>query len=105
MLLLEHPLTEDDAGVNMQLVADVCSKDWGWWRTLTSNLVKVGQMAEHYDQLSPEETARVREQVDAALARVEREPKSVGWRLRSKVGDRKKWYRDVDELAQVIQED
>jgi hypothetical protein len=104
MLLLEHPLTEDDAGVNMPLVAQVCAKDWGWWRTLTMNLGKVGQMAEHYDQLSSEEKTRVRMQVDAALARVDREPKSVGWKLRGRLGDRKKWYRDVDELAPVVEE-
>ncbi|MBF8256818.1 MAG: hypothetical protein HW375_1725, partial [Anaerolineales bacterium] len=31
-------------------------------------------------------------------ARIEAEPKSVGWRLRSRVGDRVKWYKDVDEV-------
>lgn len=104
MLLLEHPLTEDDAGVNVRRVAEVCAKDWGWWRTLTMNLAKVQQMAEHYDQLSPEETARVVSQVGAALGRVEREPKSMGWKLRAKVGDRKKWYREVDELSPAAEE-
>lgn len=104
MLLLEHPLTEDDAGVNIRLVAELCAKDWGWWRTLTMNLDKVRQMAEHYDQLTPEETSRVSQQVSAALDRIEREPRSMGWKLRAKVGDRKKWYRDVDELAPAAEE-
>jgi hypothetical protein len=103
MLLLEHPLTEDDVGVNMRLVAELCARDWGWWRTLTMNLVKVKQMAEHYDELTPDETGRVGTQVEAALARIEDEPKSMGWRLRAKVGDRKKWYRDVDEVAPVVE--
>ena len=104
MLLLEHRLTEDDAGVNIDLVASVCSKDWGWWRTLTMNLVKVKQMAATYAELSDEEQRRVAEQVDAAVEAIEREPKSLGWRMRAKIGDRKKWYQDVGELAGDVQE-
>jgi hypothetical protein len=104
MLLLEHPLTEDDAGVNVALVARVCAKDWGWWRTLTMNLDKVRQMALSYGALGEDETRRVVEQVDAALARIEAESKSLGWRMRAKVGDRKKWYREVGELAEKVQE-
>ena len=104
MLLLEHRLTEDDAGVNIDLVASVCSKDWGWWRTLTMNLVKVKQMAATYAELSDEEQRRVAEQVDAAVGAIEREPKSLGWRMRAKIGDRKKWYQDVGELAGDVQE-
>ncbi len=104
MLLLEHPVTEDDSGVNLALVARVCARDWGWWRTLTMNLVKVKQMAATYVQLPEQEQRRVAEQVDAALARIEREPKSMGWRMRAKVGDRKKWYQDVGELAEQVPE-
>ena len=103
MLLLEHPLTEDDDGVNVRRVAGVCGRDWGWWRTLTMNLGKVRQAAGSYD-LSESERQRVEAQVDAALARIEREPKSLGWKMRARIGDRKKWYRDVGELAAAVEE-
>jgi hypothetical protein len=105
MLLLEHPLGEtDDDTLNIGLVARVCAKDWGWWRTLTMNLGKVKQMAAAYPQLGEDETTRVAEQVDRALERIEREPKSMGWRMRARIGDRKKWYRDVSELGPVMEE-
>jgi hypothetical protein len=98
-LLLEFPLGDSDDGtINIDRVARICAKDWGWWRTLTMNLDKVRQMAEHYEQLTEDETRRVAEQVRAALDRIEAEPKSMSWRLRAKIGDRKKWYRDVSEL-------
>jgi hypothetical protein len=32
------------------------------------------------------------------LVRIEAEPASLRWRLRSRVGERLKWYRDVDEV-------
>ena len=103
MLLLEHPLTEDDEGVNMALVARLCGKDWGWWRTLTMNLGKVRQAAAAYD-LSADEQQDVEQQVDAALARIEEEPKSMGWKMRARIGDRKKWYQDVGEIAEHVEE-
>jgi hypothetical protein len=36
-------------------------------------------------------------QVQAILAHVDRQPKSTAWKIRSKVGDRVKWYQDVEE--------
>jgi hypothetical protein len=104
MLLLEHPLGDEDGDViNIGLVAGVCAKDWGWWRTLTMNLGKVRQAAGAYD-LTVEEAGRVVAQVDAAMQRIEDEPKSMGWRMRARIGDRKKWYREVSELAEHVQE-
>ncbi len=100
MLLLEHPLGDTDRDtINIARVAQICAKDWGWWRTLTMNLGKVGQMAEHYQDLTEDETHRVVAQVGAALAAVETAPKSTGWKLRGRIGDRKRWYREVNELA------
>lgn len=105
MLLLEHPLGEtDDDMVNIGLVARVCAKDWGWWRTLTMNLGKVKRMAAAYEQLGEDDTRRVAVQVDLALERIEREPKSMRWKMRARIGDRKKWYHDVGELGPVIEE-
>lgn len=104
MLVLDHPLGEvDGETINIGLVAHVCATDWGWWRTLTSNLRNVAQMAVAYPQLGEADKQRVTEQVDAALARIDAEPKSLAWKLRARVGDRKKWYRDVGELAASVQ--
>ncbi len=99
MLLLEHPLGDDDEEtINIRLVAELCGKDWGLWRTTTMNLDKVKQMAGKYPQLTGEQQAYVASQVDQALDRIEAEPKSMSWRMRSRVGDRVKWYKDVDEV-------
>jgi hypothetical protein len=100
MLLLEYPFGEgDDGQINIALVARLCAKDWGWWRTLTMNLDKVRQMARSYPQLTDDQKAHVSQQVTTALGRIAATPKSMGWKLRSRVGDRKKWYRDVGELV------
>lgn len=105
MLLLEHDLGEtDEERVNIGLVARICARDWGWWRTLTMNLRKVEQMAASYAQLQDDEKRHVSGRVEEALDRIDRETKSLGWRMRAKIGDRKKWYRDVGELGPVMEE-
>jgi len=99
MLLLEHSLGDhDDEMINIGLIAQLCGKDWGLWRTTTMNLEKVRQLAQSYPQLSSEEKDHVAGQVKTVLDRIEAEPKALAWRLRSRVGDRVKWYKDVDEV-------
>lgn len=99
MLFLEHPLGDADTEtINMAQVARLCAADWGLWRTTTMNLQKVRQIAETYPQLSGTDKATVARQVETALARLEAEPKPLAWKLRARVGDRIKWYKDVDEV-------
>ena len=99
MLLLEHPLGDvDKETINIKLAAQLCANEWGLWRTATMNLEKVKQLAGHYTQLTPEQKAKVTSQVDEIVARLNSEPKSMAWKLRDRVGDRVKWYKDVDEV-------
>jgi len=99
MLLLEHPLGDiDTETINIKLAAELCAKEWGLWRTTTMNLDKVKQLAHHYTQLTPEQKSKVESQVDAILKRLNDEPKPLAWRIRDRVGDRVKWYKDVDEV-------
>jgi len=99
MLMLEHSLGDNDRGViNIQRIAEICGNDWGFWRTVTMNLEKVGVLDQGYAQLSAGQKADVEARAREAMTRIEQEPKSLAWRLRSRVGDRVKWYNDVDEV-------
>jgi hypothetical protein len=99
MLLLEHPLGNTDAEtINIKRIAGVCSSDWGFWRTVSMNLEKVRLLAQGYEQLSADQKNHVDQQVKSALAHLDKEPKTLAWKLRARVGDRVKWYKDVDEV-------
>jgi hypothetical protein len=99
MLMLEHPLGEVDAEtINIKLIAELCAADWGLWRTTTMNLGKISQLVTGYTQLSDEEKAYVITQVEAALQRINDQSKPLAWRLRDRVGDRVKWYKEVDDV-------
>ena len=99
MLLLEHPLGDtDNETINIKLAAQLCANEWGLWRTTSMNLDKVKRLAQHYTQLTPEQKSKVVSQVDTILMRLNDEPKPLPWRIRDRVGDRVKWYKDVDEV-------
>jgi hypothetical protein len=100
MLLLEHPLGDNDKEtINMKRVAMLCAAEWGLWRTTTMNLEKVRRLAHGYPQLTNEQKAKVEKQIKDVMDRLEQEPKSMGWKLRARVGDRVKWYKEVDEVG------
>jgi uncharacterized OB-fold protein len=50
--------------------------------------------------LSEPERARVGDRVRAVLRRIEEAPKSRGWKLRAKIGERKRWYELPEEVDQ-----
>jgi hypothetical protein len=99
MLLLGHPLGNgDQETINIERIARLCADDWGLWRTTTMNLDKVQKLAMQYQQLTPDQKDKIESQVKKALERLETEPKPMPWKLHARLGDRVKWYKDVDEV-------
>ncbi|MGH3047939.1 MAG: hypothetical protein ACRDNC_13220 [Gaiellaceae bacterium] len=98
-LLHGHPVDEEDgASVNAARIAELCAADWGLWRTFTGNLATCREHLARYD-LPAEEGYKVAARIDAVAERIEREPKSRAWRLRARVGERKRWYETPEEVA------
>jgi hypothetical protein len=93
-LLLEHEVTEDDTGVNASHVASLCAEDWGLWRTISQNLAALRDRQTSYDV----DHDTVSSRVSVILERIEAEPKSRAWRMRAKVGERKRWYDLPEEV-------
>jgi hypothetical protein len=98
-LLLEHPLGESDSeAVNVGRIADLCAQEWGLWRTVTMNLDKIRRFAGDHPHLDEAQRAQVIRQAHALQARLAAEPKPLAWRLRARLGDRVKWYKEVEEV-------
>lgn len=99
LLLLDHEIDGGDGNtINADLIARLCAAEWGLWRTATGNLAKAAALARGYAQLDEAQRTRVERQVATLEARLDREPKSFSWRARARVGDRVKWWNDVDEV-------
>jgi len=100
LLLYGHEVADHDAdAVNGARIAELCASDWGLWRTITANLERCRDHVNDYD-LSEGDRDQIAGRFDAILLRVEEEPKSRGWKLRAKVGERKRWYDLPEEVSQ-----
>ncbi len=99
VLLRAHELGDNDNNVvNVKYIAKLMSQDWGFYYTTTMNLKKLKQFLPKYDVLTDEDKNDVASKIDTILEAIEKEPKSMGWKMRAKIGPSKKWYRDVEEV-------
>ena len=99
MLLREHPVgNTDEETINAHVIASTLGKDWGYWRTVTGNLTMLSEILDSYEGLSQDDRDIVRNRIRELEARITSEPKSLRWKARAKVGERVKWYKDVEEL-------
>jgi hypothetical protein len=96
-LLEGHPVGDADGEtVNAGRIAALCAADWGLWRTITGNLDTCCALAPGYDVPN---RAGVEARLQELLHRIEAEPKTRSWRLRAKIGERKRWYELPEEVA------
>jgi hypothetical protein len=92
-LLNDHELADTDQPekINSKHVAELCSKDWGMYKTFTMNLKRI---LAHLEKLSTDEKMRTRvtEQCGNMLDQIEKSPKTTKWKMRARVGEKKRWY-------------
>jgi hypothetical protein len=98
VLLFAHELTEDDREdtINSAHIASLLSGDWGFWYTLTSNLKGMKDLLPRTEALSEDEAGAIGGRIDALLSAIESEPKTMGWKARSRLGTKKRWYEPVE---------
>lgn len=100
ILLREHQIGETDREtVNINYIAKLLSKDWGFWYSSDSNLKKTREFLTEYKNLADVDRKDIEAKINKILKAIEDEPKSVQWKLRSKIGTSKKWYTEVEELV------
>jgi hypothetical protein len=100
-LLLEHEVGKGNKEtVNADLIAKTLSDDWGFYYTVTTNLNKIRGFMDTYN-VAEADKAIINKRLDALLTAIEDQPKSFGWKVRAKVGTKKKWYNEVEEVERA----
>lgn len=100
MLLREFPVgKDDDRTIDGKIVAHLCAKNWGWWRTLTGNLSILREFTDKYSQISPKDRQIIHQRICKLKEFIDQKPKSIQWKLRSIIGEKMKWYQDVEEIS------
>jgi hypothetical protein len=97
VLLSDHDLDgESSETVDIEYIASLLADDWGFYYTVNQNL---GRLKDFVATAPVAEALRttLESKLDRLEAEIEAAPKSRRWKLRAKIGARKKWYQDVEE--------
>ena len=91
-LFIDHVFSDHDKeAINVRVITKLLAIDWGWWRTVTENLQKVKTFIKDYD-LEPEHQKLVNDRLDQLQKAIANEPKSRKWKMRARIGEKKRWY-------------
>lgn len=102
-LLKDLELTEDEAPgvIALSYVAARCADDWGLYHDVERNLQRVAALLPGYG-LAEEDERRIHEGLARLRRAIEDAPKSLRWKLRAKVGERRPWHNDVEEQSEEL---
>lgn len=95
-IFADHDLTEDDEGVNVTYIADLTASNWGLWRTLNMVAERSEQFA--LELRGFEESEVVAERLRRLRKELDTVPKTRAWKLRARIGERKRWYELPEEV-------
>jgi hypothetical protein len=99
ILLREHPVGNIDKDtINLDLVAKTLADDWGFYYTVSTNLKKLHDYIGQCPGLSSDDRKNIEGKIPMISDAIEKEPKTLKWKMRAKVGTARRWYNVVEEV-------
>jgi hypothetical protein len=89
------PLIDPRFAFDEHEIVRICSRDWGWFRTVSGNLALLSQEGSQYMQ--PNSVYRVSETLNRLTHAIRDSRKSIGWQIRALIGERWDWYSRPEE--------
>lgn len=96
-ILSAFPVADGNEGIDIGWITSLTAKDWGLQHTLELNLERL-RTGLGESPLSGEQRATVIAAIDRIESALESAPKSRSWKLRDRVGERRKWYEEPEEI-------
>ncbi len=105
-LLYDHEIGEskDREVLDIGYITSICGNDWGWYKTITTNLDEVLRLADQFlesDEMKEVTKKRLHQIRDA----IETTPKSTKWKVRARIGERVRWYELPEDMAGEVKEE
>jgi len=95
-IFADHDLTLDESGVNSTYVSQLSAGDWGLWKTMGMVVERSERFA--LDLPGFEAAGLVAERLRRLRAELDSVPKTRRWKLRARIGERKRWYEIPEEV-------
>jgi len=98
VLLRAHEIgLEDKETINLKALNRAgLTSDWGFWYTFTTNLQKIRDSLNNYAVLTEKDKKIIGERITKIVEYLDNQPKSMSWKIRAKIGPKKKWYNEVE---------
>jgi hypothetical protein len=102
-LLLDHEAgPRDEETINTDLIAGLCAKDWGLYTTVSMTIQKLHRFLEEDEvDLEEREAQAVKKRLVTIHKAMDDAPKTMGWKMRARVGTRVRWYEEVEEVQRT----
>jgi hypothetical protein len=102
-LLHDHNLADTDAPdtINGAYLAEMCGDDWGIYKTFTITLGNILSALGDFELPLPDREI-VKKRIADLQSRIQTTPKSMGWKLRAKIGEKKQWYELPERDKEVV---
>jgi len=102
-LVHDHEIGDSDDAetINGLYLAQLCSEDWGIYKTLSTNIGFILTALEEF-KLDSEYESVARKHLEELSSRLENIPKTTGWRIRARIGEKKRWYELPEDDKKVI---
>jgi hypothetical protein len=98
LLLREHKVGNvNNETIDARYIAKILANDWGFYYTVSNNLAKVKKYA--LSDFSEDDGEDIGSKIDQLLKWIDDEPKTTRWKLRARIGAKKKWYNDVADIV------
>jgi len=103
LLLRAHGLGDGHAleAIDTRYIASILAKDWGFWYTVTTNLKGLRNAISEATELNETDKSDITSKIGRLLGIIESEPKTTGWKMRSVIGTKKRWYNPVETTETV----
>ncbi len=91
-LLLDHSVDDHEGpeSINGAYIADLCSADWGIYKTITTSIRRTLSRLHEFNLNGDE--SKVVQASNLLLKMIEDKPKSLKWKMRAKLGEKVRWY-------------
>ncbi len=94
--VIDHIASGDKEVIDTGYIASLCADDWGLCKTISLTMKKLLTFLPKYE-LEAEAKQILEARITKILNAIDTVPKSLRWKLRDKVGERKRWY-DLPEI-------
>jgi hypothetical protein len=90
--------TDEPDVIDLRVIRALVGDDWGWFKTISLNLERIGAAVADGSAVLPDGGHRDPSAAVQALSRsLQETPKSRRWKLRDRIGERKRWYELPEE--------